>query len=220
MFNQFAKYEDAFAAWRRDGLPGIKPESYKYIDFLSDPTDERQPREGTLWPHQWEAFLRVVYAHEIIGKHDIGGNGLLLNIVTGGGKTAIIAAVAAWLRIAHGTEKFVLICPNLIVRDRLSPTSQRKVLTRPAAGIVQPASQRLPADHAGRRGRQWLGEPLLCQHHAGKYPPVLPNQQGGKSNLSGLMGAEFARSRWGATRLPSSMRRRWRPAREVRAAVA
>lgn len=32
MFNQFVKYEDAFRDWR----------------------------DGTLWPHHWESFLRVV----------------------------------------------------------------------------------------------------------------------------------------------------------------
>jgi|GEM_PF-3858832 len=26
MFNQFAKYEDAFRDWRRDGMPGLKAE--------------------------------------------------------------------------------------------------------------------------------------------------------------------------------------------------
>ena len=46
-------------------------------------------------------------------------DGLLLNIVTGGGKTAVIAALIAWLRVAHDVQKFALLCPNLIVRDRL-----------------------------------------------------------------------------------------------------
>ena len=119
MFNQFAKYEDEFQSWRRDGLPGLKAESYKYIEALTSPDDDQAPRDGTLWPHQWESFLRVVYAFEILGKAEIGADGLLLNIVTGGGKTALIAAVIAWLRISHGVEKFVLLCPNLIVRDRL-----------------------------------------------------------------------------------------------------
>jgi len=91
MFNQFARYEDAFRDWRRDGLAGLNAESYKYIEFLSSPDDDQQPREGTLWPHQWEAFLRVVYAHEILGNREIGSDGFLLNIVTGGGRTAEIA---------------------------------------------------------------------------------------------------------------------------------
>ena len=42
-----------------------------------------------------------------------------MNVVTGGGKTAIIAALIAWLRLAHDVQKFLLLCPNLIVRDRL-----------------------------------------------------------------------------------------------------
>ena len=100
MFNQFARYEDAFRDWRRDGMPGLKAESYEYIEFLTSPDDDQAARVGTLWPHQWESFLRVVYAHEILGKAEIGADGLLLNIVTGGGKTAISAAMTAWLRIA------------------------------------------------------------------------------------------------------------------------
>ena len=124
MFNCFAKYEDAFRAWRRDGLPELKAESYKYIEFLTSKDDDQAPRTGTLWPHQWESFLRVVYAHEVLGKADIGADGLLLNIVTGGGKTAVIAALVAWLRIAHGVQKFVLVCPNLVVRDRLEEDFQ------------------------------------------------------------------------------------------------
>ncbi len=124
MFNQFARYEDAFRDWRRDGMPGLKGESYAYIEFLTSEEDDQQPREGTLWPLQWEAFLRVVYAHEILGKAEIGADGLLLNVVTGGGKTAVIAALVAWLRIAHGAQKFVLLCPNLIVRDRLEDDFQ------------------------------------------------------------------------------------------------
>ena len=60
MFNHFARYEQDFADWRRDGYPGVKVETYQYIDFLSDPVDDQAPREGTLWPHQWEAFLPVV----------------------------------------------------------------------------------------------------------------------------------------------------------------
>src|SRR5882672_2993213 len=124
MFNQFARYEDAFRDWRRDGLPGLRAESYRYIEFLTSPDNDQVARDGTLWTHQWESFLRLVYAHEVLGKTEIGADGLLLNIVTGGGKTAVIAAIIAWLRIVHGVQKFVLLCPNLIVRDRLEEDFQ------------------------------------------------------------------------------------------------
>src|SRR5579872_4445189 len=113
MFNRFAQYEEAFRDWWHGERPGLKAESFQYIDFLTSPENDQVARFGTLWRHQWEAFLRVVYAHEILGKAEIGADGLLLNIVTGGGKTALIATVIAWLRIAHGVQKFVLLCPNL-----------------------------------------------------------------------------------------------------------
>jgi type III restriction enzyme len=119
MFNEFARYEDAFQAWCQDGYHTVYPETCRYIDYLSDPKNDQVPREGTLWQHQWASFLRVVYSYEILGNKTIGEHGLLLNIVTGGGKTAVIAATIAWLRISHGVQKFLLLCPNLIVRDRL-----------------------------------------------------------------------------------------------------
>jgi len=81
-------------------------------DFLLHITRPDAPRH--LWRHQEEALMRVVYASELLQWND-----LLLNIVTGGGKTAIIGAVVAWLKVCHDLHKFLLLCPNTIVRDRL-----------------------------------------------------------------------------------------------------
>ena len=119
MINEFSPHENDFQQWIDDGYPGAKQETLDYLRHLSDPEDYTQPREGTLWEHQWEAFLRVVYAHEIKQDELAQPNGVLLNVVTGGGKTAIIAALMVWLRLAHDVNRFVLLCPNLIVRDRL-----------------------------------------------------------------------------------------------------
>lgn len=124
MFNRFAQYETAFRAWHQDGMAGLTPDSYRYVEFLTSSENDLEARPGTLWPHQWESFMRIVYANEILGKAELGADGLLLNIVTGGGKTAVIAAVIAWLRVAHQVEKFVILCPNLIVRDRLEDDFQ------------------------------------------------------------------------------------------------
>ena len=77
MFNRFAPYEELFRDWRRDGMPLLKPDSYKYIEFLTSKDDDQIPRTGTLWSHQWESFLRVVYTHEILNKADVGADGLL-----------------------------------------------------------------------------------------------------------------------------------------------
>jgi superfamily II DNA or RNA helicase len=92
-----------------EGYPGIKEETREFLANLL--SHERTPR---LWRHQEEAILRSIYCYEILNKRN-----LLLNIVTGGGKTLIIASVIAWLRFAHGITKFLILTPNLIVKDRL-----------------------------------------------------------------------------------------------------
>ena len=195
MFNQFAKYENTFRDWRRDGLPGLCSDSYKYIDFLTSKDDDKEAREGTLWPHQWESFLRVVYAHEILGKEELGADGLLLNIVTGGGKTAVIAATTAWLRVAHGIQKFVMLCPNLIVRDRLQDDFQSGKVFRDRDllpdGTYKPEDFALTTLGSGEDGgwASLLGASVIL----GNIHQFYQSNRSGQSNLSALMnGPEFA----------------------------
>ncbi len=58
---RLAEMFDLHAIIRPDGHPdGYHtdfPDTYRYIDFLSDPDNDQAPREDTLWPHQWEACL-------------------------------------------------------------------------------------------------------------------------------------------------------------------
>ncbi len=196
MFNRFARYEDTFRDWRRDGMPGLKVESYKYIEFLTSKDDDQVARPGTLWPHQWESFLRVVYAHEILGKSELGADGLLLNVVTGGGKTAVIAAVIAWLRIAHSVEKFVMLCPNLIVRDRLDDDFEEGKVFKdrdllPDWGTFRPKDFVLTTLGSGKEGG-WASL-FSASVILGNIHQFYLSNNSGKSNLSGLMnGPEFA----------------------------
>ena len=118
MQNAFLPYEDDFEAWVEGGFLPSEPATQEYLRFLADPEDERRPKPGGLWPHQWDALLRVIYAREV-RRRDFWGDGVLLNIVTGGGKTALIAATMVWLRLSHHVQRFIVLCPNLIVRDRL-----------------------------------------------------------------------------------------------------
>jgi superfamily II DNA or RNA helicase len=195
MYNEFARYEETFAAWRRDGYVGVKPDTFRYIDFLTDPTDDQRPRAGTLWPHQWEAFLRVVYGYEILGKANIGQHGMLLNIVTGGGKTAIIASLVAWLRIAHEVQKFLLLCPNLIVRDRLEDDFQNGKVFKdrdllPDWSNARPQDFTLTTLGSGKDGgwASFLGAALVL----GNIHQFYLSNKTGQSNISALMnGPDF-----------------------------
>ena len=195
MFNQFAPYEDQFRDWRRDGLPGLRVELYRFIEALTSTDDDQLPRDGTLWPHQWEAF-RVVYAHEILGKKELGANGLLLNVVTGGGKTAVIAAAIAWLRVSHGVNRFVLLCLNLIVAIVSRKTSIEGKCLRSgphsawASGAARTPDLSLPL--WSRQGR-WLGDLVRLSVTPGNIHQFYLSNRSGQSNISGLMnGPDFA----------------------------
>ena len=67
-----------------------------------------------LYAHQKEAILRVIYEGEIGGKWSS-----LLDIVTGGGKTAIIAGLISYLWQVRDVEHFLIVTPNKIVRERI-----------------------------------------------------------------------------------------------------
>ena len=109
MFDTFKQHENAFNDWIMEGYPNIKSETRGFIENLM-----RHDRALKLWKNQERGILRCIYAYEVLGMKNV-----LLNIVTGGGKTAIIGAVIAWLKMAHNINKFLIIVPNLIVRDRL-----------------------------------------------------------------------------------------------------
>lgn len=106
MQDSFAPHKGGFEEWKKLGYPDARPETCEFIENLL--------AQGALWQHQVEAILRTIYSFEVLGKRSC-----LLNIVTGGGKTAIIAAVMFWLKLAHGVNKFLVLSPNTIVRSRL-----------------------------------------------------------------------------------------------------
>jgi type III restriction enzyme len=122
MPDSFVHYETDFKNWVYSGYPGVNTETLEFIEHLLTRGSGLQ-----LWPHQKEAILRVIYSYEL--KGDQLGNKFLLRIVTGGGKSLIIASLIAWLKFAHpeDVDKFVLICPNLIVKDRLATDFVRSV---------------------------------------------------------------------------------------------
>ncbi len=196
MINEFTPYEDDYQEWRWDGCPEVKAETQDYLRHLSDPEDDAQPRAGALWPHQWDSLLRVIYAHEIRRRELAEPDGTLLNVVTGGGKTAIIAALMVWLRLAHDVNKFVLLCPNLIVRDRLEHDFQQgKVFVErdliPPGAIVNKDDFALTTLGGDRPGgwASLLGASVIL----GNIHQFYGSSASGQSNLSALLnGPQFA----------------------------
>lgn len=67
-----------------------------------------------LYPHQYTAITKVIYAGEKLGQWET-----LLDIVTGGGKTVIMAGLIAYFWQVRGNQKFLIVTPNTIVRERV-----------------------------------------------------------------------------------------------------
>lgn len=109
MLDSFVQHEERFRDWKESGFPNVKSETYDFIDHMLN-----SEKKNGMWKHQMEGMLRTIYAYEILQKRSS-----LLNIVTGGGKTAIIAAIIFWLKYAHSINKFLILTPNTIVRARL-----------------------------------------------------------------------------------------------------
>jgi hypothetical protein len=78
MHNAFLQYEQDFRQWVDAGFPEINPLSRDFLEYL-----KRDDAPRKLWRHQQESVYRAVYAYELLHI-----KGLLLNIVTGGGKSA------------------------------------------------------------------------------------------------------------------------------------
>src|SRR3990172_7633476 len=91
MYDAFQPHKDKFEQWQTDGYPTDNPKTWMFVDNLLHPT---QP--NALFPHIKRAIIRAVFAYEKLGMRN-----QLLNVVTGGGKTAAIAAIIAWLKVAH-----------------------------------------------------------------------------------------------------------------------
>lgn len=130
--------------------------------------------------------MRVVYAYELLQWKE-----LLLDTVTGGGKTAIIGAVIAWLKVAHDLHKFLLLCPNTIVRDRLEDDFQDAQVFRDF-GFFPPGTEHFTNElglhvmepGAGPQGIRENGIVL------GNIQQLYQSNIGGQRNLAVLMNSD------------------------------
>jgi hypothetical protein len=110
----FKEHEKNFIEWCKAGYAVAlsEPQKLKVRDFLKNIDDPNFV--PPLYRHQAESVKRIIYSYEILGKKD-----LLVEVVTGGGKSAIIAGIIAYFMIVHNVNKFLILVPNTIVRSRL-----------------------------------------------------------------------------------------------------
>jgi len=116
----FKQHEENFKEWRNSGYQGIPQAGVEFLKHLASQDFKPDLKIVKFWNEkQWkkvqlEAIERCVYSFEVLGEKD-----LLINIVTGGGKTTVIGALIAYMMIVHEQYKFLILTPNTIVRERL-----------------------------------------------------------------------------------------------------
>jgi superfamily II DNA or RNA helicase len=110
----FKEHEKNFIEWCRQGynLPLSEAQKNKVKDFFKNIDDPNFV--PPLYRHQAEAVKRIIYSYEVLQKKD-----LLVEVVTGGGKSVIIGGIIAYFMIVHDINKFLILVPNTIVRARL-----------------------------------------------------------------------------------------------------
>lgn len=110
----FKEHEKNFLEWCGQGYntPLNELQRLRVKDFLKNIDDPNFI--PPLYRHQAEAVKRVIYSYEVLEKKD-----LLVEVVTGGGKSVIIGGIIAYFMIVHGINRFLILVPNTIVRARL-----------------------------------------------------------------------------------------------------
>lgn len=110
----FKEHEKNFLEWCGQGYntPLNELQRLRVKDFLKNIDDPNFV--PPLYRHQAEAVKRVIYSYEVLEKKD-----LLVEVVTGGGKSVIIGGIIAYFMIVHGINRFLILVPNTIVRARL-----------------------------------------------------------------------------------------------------
>ena len=91
MQNAFLRYEQDVKQWVDAGFPDVNPLTRDFLEHL-----RRDGAPKKLWKHQQESVYRAVYSYELLQMKNV-----LLNIVTGGGKTAIIGAIISMFSDRH-----------------------------------------------------------------------------------------------------------------------
>jgi type III restriction enzyme len=110
----FKEDDRNFIEWCRQGynLTLSDTKKVKAEDFLKNIDDPNFV--PPLYRHQAEAIKRIIYSYEVLQKKD-----LLVEVVTGGGKSVIIGSIIAYFMVVHDINKFLILVPNTIVRARL-----------------------------------------------------------------------------------------------------
>ena len=143
--NEFVnQLRDDVGAWRKDGYPGTAGVTRRLLEWWFERDEERAATGKRLFFCQQEAVETVIHLYEVRGRRKMPEAGELprytLKLATGAGKTVVMALVVTWSTLhkckvsgSSLSANFLVLVPNLTVRDRVNGAPRATDSTRPAS---------------------------------------------------------------------------------------
>lgn len=167
---------DEVKAWREAGYPGTALVTRSLLEWWFERDEERRAQGKRFFFCQQEAVETAIYLYEVQNRRKMPETGDLLRyalkLATGTGKTVVMALLITWAtlqkRKVSGSSlsaNFLVLVPNLTVRDRVSGVPRGDGLLLSGAENLYDAFDLVPPDyrdefHPNIEIKNWQSIPL------------------------------------------------------------
>lgn len=175
--NEFVnRLRDEVRAWREAGYPGTAGVTRRLLEWWFERDEERRAVARRFFFCQQEAVETVIYLYEVQGRRKMPETGGLLRyalkLATGTGKTVVMALFVTWATLhkrkvsgSSLSENFLVLVPNLTVRDRVSGQPRGDGLDPAGEHNLYDGFEMVPPEyreefHPNVLVRNWQGIPL------------------------------------------------------------
>ncbi len=191
------KLRGEIKAWREGGYKGTALVTLRLLEWWFEREEERKNAYNRFFFCQREALEAVIYLYEVKNRLKLPETGDLLRyalkLATGTGKTTVMGLVVVWStlhkRKVSGstlTNNFLVLVPNLTVKDRVSGASRGDGLNTAGPVNIYKQFDMVPPEYAeefqpnlvvtnwhsvpleSKRG-DWIGEEILEE---GRFIPA------------------------------------------------
>jgi type III restriction enzyme len=163
-------------AWREDAYTGTAMVTRRLLEWWFERDEERTNMKKRFFFCQQEAIETVIYLFEVQKRRRMPETGDLvryaLKLATGTGKTVVMAMLVTWSTLhkrkvsgSSLSENFLVLVPNLTVRDRVSGVPRGDGLAHSGEHNLYDAFDMVPPEyhdefHPNVVVRNWQGIPL------------------------------------------------------------
>src|SRR3989442_4998438 len=162
--------------WRRSGYPNTAIVTRRLLEWWFERDEERRAMGRRFLFCQQEAIETVIYLYEVRQRHKMPATGDLLRyalkLATGTGRTVVMALLITWSTLHRRkvtgsplSTNFLVLVPNLTVRDRVSGETRGDGLMRSGESNLYDMFDTVPPEyreefHPNVIVKNWQAVPL------------------------------------------------------------